>query len=145
MVDSSIAEPDPRSMRELKDMGMIDLKMVKEEDPESDEDNPEYFYCLGQIGDSEVDPSHQAEGMHYDNLVELDEDVEEWIKKCVEEPFGPPEAEESSDIAKSLGIHQPEVFGAYIEGTKGPCPSCGKEMIFGNKCKNCGYGSELER
>jgi hypothetical protein len=145
MVDGTVAEPDPRSMRELKGMGMIDLKMVKEENPDSSEDSPEYLYYLGQIGDSEVDASRQAEGMRYDNMVEIDDEVGEWIKKCVETPFKPPMTRETSSIAKSLGIYRPEVLRAYLRGMKGTCPSCGEEMIYGNKCKNCGFSFKLER
>lgn len=145
MVDSNVAEPDPRSMRELKEMGMIDLKMVKEEDPDSDENSPEYFYYLGQIGDSEVDSSRQAEGMHYDNMVVFDDDVQAWIEKCVENPFKAPKTEDVSDVASFMGIRQPEVLGAYLMGSKGPCPSCGKEVVYGRKCKSCGYSFKLER
>jgi dsDNA-binding SOS-regulon protein len=132
-------------MKELKEMGMIDLKMLKEENPDSDEDSPEFYCCLHQIGDSEVDHTRQAEGMHYDNMVVFDDEVGEWIKKCVERPFKAPKTEEGSNVARMMGIRQPEVLGAYLKGSTGPCPSCGKEIVYGSKCESCGFSFELER
>ena len=107
MVDDNVAEPDSRSMKELKEMGMIDLKAVKEED------DTEAFYSLHQIGDDEVDPRRQDEGMHYDNEVIFDDDVYEWIKKCVEKPLKVPKAEATSEAARIMRIRQPEVLMWY--------------------------------
>jgi hypothetical protein len=111
MVDECVAEPDPRSMKELKNMGMVDLQVIK------DEDDMGIIYSLGQIGDSEVDHTRQAEGMHYDNEVIFDDDVYDWIKKCVEKPFKSPKIEETSGIADFMGIRQPDVLGAYLKGS----------------------------
>jgi len=137
MVDDNVAEPDSRSMKELKEMGMIDLKAVKEED------DTEAFYSLHQIGDDEVDPRRQDEGMHYDNEVIFDDDVYEWIKKCVEKPLKVPKAEATSEAARIMRIRQPEVLMAHLKGSTGPCPSCGKEIAFGSKCESCGHMFKL--
>ena len=133
MVDDNVAEPDSRSMKELKMMGMIDLQAKKEEDDLG------VSYTLGQIGDSEVDPDRQDEGMHYDNEVVFDDDVYEWIKACVEKPLKAPKTEATSEAARIMRIRQPSVFKAHLKGSTGPCPSCGKEIIIGSKCGSCGY------
>lgn len=119
MVDGNVAEPDVRSMRELKDLGMIDPKMVKEENPDFEEGGPEHYYYLGQIGDDEVDPNRQREGMHYDNEVIFDDDVGAWIQKCVERPFKLPRVEEASGVARMMRILQPEVFRGLLERVNG--------------------------
>ncbi len=106
IVDDEVGEPDMRSLLEVKREGFIDLKLVKEDDP----DGEEPFYVLNQIGDEEVERKE-----HYDNTVyfeELFDGMMEWFKKCNQEPF--PIANDYEDnICRQLGIHQNDLIDLY--------------------------------
>lgn len=106
IIDGEVGEPDLRSLREVKHEGFIDLKLVKEDDP--DGKNP--FYVLHQIGDEEVERKE-----HYDNTVyfeELFDGLMEWFEKCNQEPF-PIANEHEDNISKQMGIHQNDLNDLY--------------------------------
>ena len=118
-LDCTFGEPDVRSMKPIKSTGSFCFQAE-----------------LVQFDDDETEiPEIKLHEDEFD--IENSQEIYDWIKKRIKNPFKETIKKDISFEAESMGIEQAEVMRSYAE----QCPHCGEKSYFGpdKGCFQCGY------